>query len=279
MARGMFNSDSAYNSAVLNSINKLDKGRAVGYSSNITVSNTKSLEFEICQQLFNTFNDDSLNIVGGLIAVKPYKSSEPVFVNSLIYKLISRVHHHIIPYLSADDSTYVVFKEENTENVVGIIKTKNFSCQKEFIGTYDLNILKVKLNKNYSSKLHDGLNIAENSPSIVGAGFIEKAELTSEDFKKLLSIPFKDLRNILRTINKDNYFNELDETSVIGKLIMERQSDYEAFVSSIKEEMGKKLQALELINEYYIEIQNAEKVQYYSDLIDDFTKKINSFHI
>ena len=279
MSKGMFGSDSSYNSAVLNSVNRLDKGRMMGYSSNITVSNTKSLEFEICQQLFNTFNDDFLNIIGGLIAIRPYKSTETVFVNSLVYKLISRVHRHLIPYISSSDSSYVVFKDENTGNIAGVIKSKNFSCQKEIIGTYDLNILKEKLSKNYLGKLTDGLNVAENIPSIVGVGFIEKAELSSEDFKKLLSVPFKDLKNILRTINKDSYFNDLDESSVITKIINERKSDYETFTKSIKEEMSKKLKALELINEYYVETQNNEKVQYYLDLIDDFTNKINNFQI
>lgn len=279
MAKGMFGSDSNYNSAILNSINSLNVGRSIGYSSNVTVSNTKSLEFEICQQLFNTFNDDSLNIVGGLIAIKTYKSNDIVFVNSLVYKLINRVYHHIMPYVSSSDGSYVVFKEEKTNRIVGIIKSKNFSCQKEFIGTYDLNVLKEKIYKTYSMKLSDGLNVAENLPSIVGVGFIEKAELSKEDFNKLLAVPFKDLKNILRTINKDNYFNDLDESSVISKLINERKGDYDSFVNSVKEEMGKKLKALEVINEHYIEQNNAEKVQYYSELIDDFTNKINNFQI
>ncbi len=278
MTKGMFSTDSAYNTAVLNSINTLDKARAVGYASNITISNTKSLEFEICQELFNTFNDDSLNIVGGLVSIKTYRG-ETVFINSLIYKLISKNYSHLVPYVSGVDTSRVVFKDEQTGIIVGMIKCKKFSCQKEFIGTHDLNILKDKVYKNFSSKLTDGLNIAENLPVIVGSGFIEKAELNVEDFNKLLSVSFKDLRNTLRIVNKDNYFSDLDEGAVVSKIINERKGEYETFVSGIKEEMSKKLKALELINEYYIETQNAEKVQYYTDLIEDFSNKINNFHI
>lgn len=70
MATGMFPNDSNYAVSISNSVNILRNAKAIGYTSNVTISNTKSLEFEICQNLFNTFNDESLNIFGGLIAIK-----------------------------------------------------------------------------------------------------------------------------------------------------------------------------------------------------------------
>ncbi|MBK7362956.1 MAG: hypothetical protein IPJ01_11730 [Micavibrio sp.] len=278
MATGMFPNDSNYAVSISNSVNILRNAKAIGYTSNVTISNTKSLEFEICQNLFNTFNDESLNIFGGLIAIKTYNSKEFVYVNSLIYKLITTSYSDVTVYVSGSNSDYVLFKDGSGETVA-IIKSKNFSCQKEFIGTQDLALLLNKITKDYNVSLFRGLNISENQPNIIGVGFIEKAELSPEDYKKLLSVPFKELRSALGIINKDNYFSELDVNEVIAKVISERKLDYDKFESDVKEQMGKKLKALEVINEYYVSTGNEEKKTYYFDIIESFKEKINNFRL
>jgi len=278
MSTGMFVSDINYNSSVLNSISLLKEAKAIGYLSNVTISNTESLEFEICQQLFNTFDDDSLNIIGGLIAIKTYNSKEAIYVNSLIYKLINKTYGNITPHVSGSDSSYIVFKDDSG-NTVGIIKSKKYICQKEFIGTQDLQLLLSKINKNYNSNVVQGLNISENQPNVIGIGFIEKAELTSEDFQKIMLVPFKELRSILGNLNRDNYFSELDVNEAIAKVITARKDDYDKFESDIKEQMGKKLKALEVINEYYTSTGNEEKKTYYFDLIEVFKQKIDNFRL
>jgi len=278
MSTGMFMSDINYNSGVLNSINLLKEAKAIGYLSNVTISNTESLEFEICQQLFNTFDDDSLNIIGGLVAIKTYNSKEAIYVNSLIYKLINKTYGNVTPYVSSSDSSYIVFKDDSG-NTVGVIKSKKYICQKEFIGTQDLQLLISKINKNYNSNVVQGLNISENQPNVIGIGFIEKSELTSEDFQKIMSVPFKELRSILGNLNRDNYFNELDLNEAIARVIVARKGDYDKFESDVKEEMGKKLKALEVINEYYTGVGNEEKKTYYFDLIEAFKNKIDNFRL
>lgn len=97
--------------------------------------------------------------------------------------------------------------------------------------------------------------------------------------QKLLSVPFKELRSALGIINKDNYFSELDVNEVIAKVISERKSDYDKFESDVKEQMGKKLKALEVINEYYVSTGNEEKKTYYFDIIESFKEKINNFRL
>ena len=70
-----------------------------------------------------------------------------------------------------------------------------------------------------------------------------------------------------------------DENEIIAKTIKQRKGDYHIFESGVKEEMGKKLKALMVIQQYYITTGNAEKETYYFDLVERFKEKINNFKI
>ena len=277
-SKGLFTNDSGYSLSVGNSLTKLNKAKVVGYTSNVTISNTQSLEFEICQNLFNTFNDDFYNVSGGLVGIMMYDSKEIIYINSLIYRLIKRNHNNITPYISETNKSYVVFKDFS-DNIVAIIKSKDFTCQKDFIGTKDISLLYNKINKTYSLQFAQGLDLSSNSPSIVGEGFIEKSELSADDFNKLITVGFKELKSTLRLLNKDEYYNELDENDIIAKIIAKRKDEYDVYLTGIKDEMGKKLMALEIISEYYNKIGNEDKKTYYYQLIEDYKEKINNFRM
>ena len=119
----VFADDSDYNTFILNSTNNLHRGREIGYTPNINISDSESLDFEICQPLFNTFNNDVLDTLGGLIMIKPYNSKEPIYVNSLIFRLLKKTHYNISPFISGVNDEYVLFKDNVTNEIVGLIKT------------------------------------------------------------------------------------------------------------------------------------------------------------
>jgi hypothetical protein len=276
MPTGLFTLNSDYAITVKNSFDNLVLSRAVGYSTNIKISNADTLELEICNELYNTFNNDTLNVLGGLVSIQPYNSKEVVYVNSLTYSLIKVSHKNIYPYISKDDSSYVFFKND-LDKIVGFIKTKKFSCYKEDIGTQDLSVLFNKINKNYSGKLIKGLDIGENKPVIIGVGFVEKAELSVEDYNKLLTVSFVELKSTLNSLNKDVYFSDLDEKSVIEKILKQRNKEYQKYLDSVKSEMNDKLLALELLKEYFISVGNGDKTIYYLGLIESYKEKITNF--
>lgn len=276
MATGMFANEPNYSLGIANMLSNLKKAKEIGYTSNISFTNT--LDFEICQELFNTFNNDMYNVIGGLVAIKTYDSNETYFVNSLIYRLLSRSNGKITPYLSATDKNFIVFKNASG-NIVGIVKSKDFSCHKDFIGTQDISMLINKISKTYPVKMNHGMNYVEETPTILGEGFIEKAEISIEDFNKMISVPFKELRSTLNILNRDNYFNDLNESQIINKIIDQRKADYDTFVEDVKNDMRKKLKALEILNNYFVSIGNEDKKSYYADLIQDYSNKIDNFRI
>lgn len=276
MATGMFANEPNYSLGIANMLGNLKKAKEIGYTSNISFTNT--LDFEICQELFNTFNNDMYNVIGGLVVIKTYDSNETYFVNSLIYRLLSRSNGKITPYLSATDKNFIVFKNASG-NIVGIVKSKDFSCHKDFIGTQDISMLINKISKTYPVKMNHGMNYVEETPTILGEGFIEKAEISIEDFNKMISVPFKELRFTLNILNRDNYFNDLNESQIINKIIDQRKADYDTFVEDVKNDMRKKLKALEILNNYFVSIGNEDKKSYYADLIQDYSNKIDNFRI
>ena len=275
MATGMFNNDTNYSLGIANSVSNLKKAKAVGYTSNISFTNT--LDFEICQELFNTFNNDMYNVIGGLVAIKTYNSNDTYFVNSLIYRLLSR-NGKITPYISEGNNKFIIFKN-NSGNIIGIVKTKDFSCHKDYIGTQDISLLINKINKTYPVKINHGVNFVDETPTILGEGYVEKVEISIEDFNKMILVPFKELRSTLNLLNKDNYFSELNETEVLNKIIDQRKSDYHTFVEGVKDDMRKKLKAIEIIYNYFVSVGNEDKKSYYADLIQDYNNKIDNFRI
>lgn len=275
MATGMFSNDANYSLSIANSLSNLKKAKAIGYTSNISFTNT--LDFEICQELFNTFNNDMYNVIGGLVAIKTYSSTDTYFVNSLIYRLLSR-NGKITPYISESNNSFVIFKNASG-NIIGIVKTKDFSCHKDYIGTQDISLLINKISKTYSVKLNHGINYVDETPTILGEGYIEKAEISIEDFNKMILVPFKELRSTLNLLNKDNYFSELNETEVLNKIIDQRKSDYHSFVEGVKDDMRKKLKAVEIIYNYFVSVGNEDKKSYYADLIQNYNNKIDNFRI
>lgn len=281
MATGLFTLDANYALTITNSIGSLIPSMAIGYSPNIKISNTETLDFEINQQLFNTFNDDQLNVAGGLVSIQPYDSDNAVYVNSLIYKLIKISHKNIYPFISKTDRSYVAFKDDSN-NIVGLIKTSFHSAlltHKEQIGTQDISLLFNKINKNYSGKLLKGLSITDNSPVIVGVGFVEKSELSSDDFNKISSVPFNELKSTLRTLNKDNYFSDLDENGIIKKVISQRSDDYDKYKDLVQSEMSKKLSALQILQDHFTLLGNDVKQTYYLGIIESYKEKISNFRI
>ena len=277
MNEKQFTLDTDYAIGAANSFDDdLIAARAIGYSPNIKISNNETLEFEICNQLYNTFNDDTLNVLGGLVSIHPYNSNEVIYVNSLFYSLIRVSHNSIHPFVSKTNSSYVFFKN-NDDKIVGFIKTKKFICDKENIGTQDLSILFNKINQNYGVKLLRGLNITENRPLVVGVGFIEKAELTIEDYNTLLNVPFSELNSILNTLNKDVYFSELNVKDIIEKIISQKSEDYTKYQESVKAEMNNKLLALELLQDYYTSVGEDNKINYYFGVIESYKEKITNF--
>lgn len=275
MATGMFSNDANYSLSIANSVSNLKKAKAVGYTSNISFTNT--LDFEICQELFNTFNNDMYNVIGGLVAIKTYNSIDTYFVNSLIYRLLSR-NGKITPYISESNKSFVIFKNASG-NIIGIVKTKDFSCHKDYIGTQDISLLINKIIKTYSVKLNHGINYVDETPTVLGEGYVEKAEISIEDFNKMILVPFKELRSTLNLLNKDNYFSELNETEVLNKIIDQRKSDYHSFVEGVKDDMSKKLKAVEIIYSYFVSVGNEDKKSYYADLIQNYNNKIDNFRI
>ncbi len=275
MATGMFSNDANYSLSIANSVSNLKKAKAVGYTSNISFTNT--LDFEICQELFNTFNNDMYNVIGGLVAIKTYNSIDTYFVNSLIYRLLSR-NGKITPYISESNKSFVIFKNASG-NIIGIVKTKDFSCHKDYIGTQDISLLINKISKTYSVKLNHGINYVDETPTVLGEGYVEKAEISIEDFNKMILVPFKELRSTLNLLNKDNYFSELNETEVLNKIIDQRKSDYHSFVEGVKDDMRKKLKAVEIIYNYFVSVGNEDKKSYYADLIQNYNNKIDNFRI
>lgn len=275
MATGMFSNDANYSLSIANSVSNLKKAKAVGYTSNISFTNT--LDFEICQELFNTFNNDMYNVIGGLVAIKTYNSIDTYFVNSLIYRLLSR-NGKITPYISESNKSFVIFKNASG-NIIGIVKTKDFSCHKDYIGTQDISLLINKIIKTYSVKLNHGINYVDETPTVLGEGYVEKAEISIEDFNKMILVPFKELRSTLNLLNKDNYFSELNETEVLNKIIDQRKSDYHSFVEGVKDDMRKKLKAVEIIYSYFVSVGNEDKKSYYADLIQNYNNKIDNFRI
>jgi hypothetical protein len=275
MATGMFSNDANYSLSIANSVSNLKKAKAVGYTSNISFTNT--LDFEICQELFNTFNNDMYNVIGGLVAIKTYNSIDTYFVNSLIYRLLSR-NGKITPYISESNKSFVIFKNASG-NIIGIVKTKDFSCHKDYIGTQDISLLINKISKTYSVKLNHGINYVDETPTVLGEGYVEKAEISIEDFNKMILVPFKELRSTLNLLNKDNYFSELNETEVLNKIIDQRKSDYHSFVGGVKDDMRKKLKAVEIIYNYFVSVGNEDKKSYYADLIQNYNNKIDNFRI
>jgi len=281
MATGLFTLDANYALTITNSIGSVIPSMAIGYSPNIKISNTETLDFEINQQLFNTFNDDQLNVAGGLVSIQPYDSDNIVYVNSLIFKLIKISHKNIYPFISKTDRSYVAFKDDSN-NIVGLIKTSFHSAlitHKEQIGTQDISLLFNKINKNYSGKLLKGLSITDNSPVIVGVGFVEKSELSSEDFNKISSVPFNELKSTLRTLNKDNYFSDLDENGIIKKVISQRSDDYDKYKDLVQSEMNKKLSALQILQDHFTLLGNDIKQTYYLGIIESYKEKISNFRI
>lgn len=279
MAKSYFRDDTQYNGFLNNMLNDFKRGREVGYAPNIQLSKNNTIDFEICQSLFNTFANDTLDTLGGLIMIKGYESAEPMFVNSLVFRLIKNNHYNISPFVSTVNKDYVVFKDNETNETVGIIKTKNFACQKGIISTQDRMALVKKLSNYYNDKVFSGLEISSNYPLILGQGFIEKAQLSVDDFNKLLSVPFAELKTILRGINRDTYYNDLNEMEVVHRIIQERKSDYDEFVNSVKQSMNDKLSTLEIIYNHFVEIGNADKQSYYQNVIADYKNKIDNFVI
>jgi len=277
MNEKQFTLDTDYAIAASNSFDDdLVAARAIGYSSNIKISNNETLEFEICNQLYNTLNDDTINVLGGLVSIQPYNSNEVIYINSLFYSLIKVCHNNIYPFVSKTNSSYVFFKN-NDDKIVGFIKTKKFICDRENIGTQDLSILFNKINQNYSGKLLKGLNITEHKPLVVGVGFVEKAELTMEDYNTLLNVPFSELNSVLNTLNKDVYFSELNVKDIIEKIISQKAEDYTKYQESVKAEMNNKLLALELLQDYYTSVGEDNKINYYFGVIESYKEKITNF--
>ena len=275
LSKSSFHSNTQYNGFLSNLINSLERGREIGYAPNLQINS--NLDFEVCQKLFNTFNDDILDAIGGLVMIKTYMSDEPIFINSLIYRLVKNKYFNITPFISKSNKDYIVLKDNESGEIVAVIKTKTFSCQKEAIGTQDKLLLMKKLINNHNSKIYGGLDVNESYPSILGFGFIEKAQLTIEDYNNIKNTPFNNLRSTIRQINKDLYFNDLNESDIIQKIISQRKSEYEDFVNNIKDIMNEKLKAIEIILNHFIDIGNQEKQEYYNIVIDDYKNKINKF--
>lgn len=274
-----FTDDSQFKNSFLNSINSMERAREIGYAPNLQLDSSETIDINICQPLFNTFRSEELETIGGLIMIKTYNSKEPIFVNSLIFKLIKRSFYNISPFVSNVNNDYIIFKNNENDKIVGIIKTKNFSCQKEIMGTQDRLALLKKATNYFNDKLYKGLELNENRPVILGVGYIEKAQLSIEDFNSLLKVSFRELKTIVRDINKSSYYNELNEMEIIQRIIEERKSEYADFVNSVKEAMGERLKGLEIIYNYFVELGNQEKQSYYSDVIASYKSKIDSFVI
>jgi CTP synthase len=97
--------------------------QSLGYNPHLLLSNLSNY-FNIINHISS--NKPTINIT---IAGKYINSIDTYFVNSLIYRLLSR-NGKITPYISESNKSFVIFKNASG-NIIGIVKTKDFAAAQE----------------------------------------------------------------------------------------------------------------------------------------------------